>query len=146
MNRRYLLHCIAAALVAGLALSLAGPQAVQAEPAVVAVEISTDVEVVFADGCADCHDGTAVPTVGALLEALGHPDVDADTEELPGDCSDCHSEAGGMWFLSEVAHMSHYRDPAENRFVQEFGGDCRHCHVMDADTGEVDVKSGPKNW
>jgi hypothetical protein len=139
-------HAVAGGLFTGLALLLAGMHVGQAEPAVVAVEIGAAAEVVYAEGCADCHDGTAVATVGALLETLGHPDVDEDTEVLPGDCSDCHSEAGGMWLLSEVAHMSHYRDPAENKFVQEFGGDCRHCHVMDADTGEAGVKSSPKNW
>jgi hypothetical protein len=136
----------AAALVAGLALSLAGLQSTLAEPAVVAVEISPAVEVMYAGGCVDCHDGTAAATVGALLETLGHPDVGEDTEVLPDDCSDCHSEEGGMWLLSEVAHMSHYREAADNKFVQDFDGDCRHCHVMDGETGEASVKSGPKNW
>lgn len=78
------------------ALSLAGLQATQAEPAVVAAHISTDAEVAYADGCVGCHDGTAAETVGALLETMGHPDVDADTEVLPDDCSDCHSEEGGL--------------------------------------------------
>lgn len=146
MNRSNAHIFLAAGLVAGLALSLAGLQATQAETTTVAVQISTDPEAVNAKGCADCHDGAAVATVGALLETLGHANVDADTEELPADCSDCHSEEGGMWLLSEVAHMSHYREPAENKFVQEFDGDCRHCHVMDGETGEVGIKSGPKNW
>lgn len=115
-----------------------------AEPPAVAVEIS--VEAAYAQGCVDCHDGTAVPTVGALLEEMGHPDVDEETGTLPGDCASCHSEEGGTWFLSEVAHMSHYREPATNSFVQDYGGDCRHCHVIDGETGAVSVKSGPKNW
>ncbi|NHA16159.1 hypothetical protein [Thioalkalivibrio sp. XN279] len=146
MNRPNTHIFLAAGLVAGVALSLAGLQATQAETTTVAVQISTDGEATYAEGCADCHDGAAVATVGALLETLGHPDVSDDTEVLPADCSDCHSEEGGMWLLSEVAHMSHYREPAENKFVQEFGGDCRHCHVMDGETGEAGVKSGPKNW
>ncbi len=147
MQRPIIISCMGAAgLVAGLALTLAGLEPTQAEPAMVAVEISTEGEVAYAEGCTDCHDGTAVPTVGAVLEALGHPDVGPDTEVVPEDCSDCHSEEGGLWLLSEVAHMAHFREPADNGFVQEFDGDCRHCHVMDGETGEVDVKSGAKNW
>jgi hypothetical protein len=130
----------------GAALVMLGAgQASLAEPAAVAAEIS-DIEAAYAQGCVDCHDGTAVPKVGPLLEALGHPGVDEDTATLPGDCAYCHSEEGGMWLLSEIAHMAHYRNPAENRFVQDYGGECRHCHVMDGESGTVGVKSGPKNW
>lgn len=133
---------LAAALASLAALGLASTGS--AEPPAVAVEIS--VEAAYARGCVDCHDGTAVATIGALLEEMGHSDVDEATETVPGDCASCHSEEGGIWFLSEVSHMSHYREPATNRFVQDYGGECRHCHVMDAETGAVKVKSGPKNW
>lgn len=133
---------LAAALASLAALGLASTGS--AEPPAVAVEIS--VEAAYARGCVDCHDGTAVATIGALLEEMGHSDVDEETETLPGDCASCHSEDGGMWLLSEISHMSHYRNPLENGFILSYGGECLHCHVMDAETGAVKVKSGPKNW
>ena len=142
-NSRHL-QVILAPLGAAL-LMLGGGPASLAEPPAVAEAIS-DIEAAYAQGCVDCHDGSAVPTIGAVLAELGHIEVDEDTETLPGDCAFCHSEEGGMWQLSEIAHMSHYRNPVENGFILSYGGECRHCHVMDADTGAVEVKSGPKNW
>lgn len=141
MTNRNLRNAAAAcAALAGLGLALTAG----AEPPAVAVEIN--VEAAYAQGCVDCHDGTAVATIGALLEEMGHIDVDEDIETLPGDCASCHSEEGGTWFLSEIAHMSHYRNPVQNGFILSYGGECRHCHLMDAETGAVKVKSGPKNW
>ena len=146
MNRADIRSHAVFAVAAGLALSLLGWQATQAEPAAVAADISGNVQAKYPQGCVDCHDGTTEPTVGAKLEKFGHENVDEDTAMVPGDCADCHSEEGGMWFLSEVAHMAHYRDPASNKFVLDYNGDCRHCHVMDGESGAASVKSGEKNW
>lgn len=138
---------VAGMLLSALAIALLpGLGTLNAEPPAVAESLASEVQARFVQGCVDCHDGTVQPTVGAMLERMGHDNVDDDTAQVPGDCSACHSEAGGMWFLSEVSHMAHYRDPENSAFVQEFGGDCRHCHALDAETGAVSVKSGAKNW
>ena len=142
MNRRTALMPLCA-LVLALAPGLA---ALHAETPAVAEALASEAGARFAQGCVDCHDGDTQPTIGAKLERMGHENVDADTAQVPGDCAECHSEAGGMWFLNEIAHMAHFRDPEKNEFVQEFGGDCRHCHTMDGEKGIAGVKSGAKNW
>lgn len=102
---------------------------------------------VFADdypnGCVSCH-AAADMTVGAMLEGLGHKNVSSMVETIPTDCTDCHSEDGGFGGLWEFIHPAHFA--ADSKFMSEFGGDCRHCHSMDADSGEAAVKSGDKNW
>jgi cytochrome c553 len=100
----------------------------------------------YVAGCVDCHTEGGADNIGALLEAMGHRNVDERTSTVPGDCAECHSEEGGSTYLSELAHIFHYENPGENRFIQVFGGDCLHCHALDAKTGEVKVKSGAKNW
>lgn len=94
----------------------------------------------YAQGCVDCHVSEGAGDIGTLLGAMGHPDVADDIESVPGDCTDCHSD------LSDLAHMLHYENPAENPFIQEYGGNCLHCHAIDVETGSVTVKSGEKNW
>lgn len=100
----------------------------------------------FPQGCIDCHVEGKAETIGALLAAMRHPNVDSDTETVPGDCADCHSTEGGFSTLAEFNHFLHYENPATNAFVQDYDGDCRHCHLLDPDTGDVTVKSGPRNW
>ena len=97
-------------------------------------------------GCVSCHDGDVMGTVGAQLDELGHPDVADWTETVPNDCTECHSEDGGYITLSEAIHMAHYREHAENAFLRDFGGQCLHCHALDAETGMVGIKSGARNW
>jgi len=97
-------------------------------------------------GCVSCHDGDVMGTIGTLLDELGHPDVADWTETVPNDCTECHSEEGGYITLSEAIHMAHYREHAENAFLRDFGGQCLHCHALDAETGVVGTKSGARNW
>lgn len=96
------------------------------------------------EGCVSCH-AEGDMTIGALLEALGHKNVDKYTETVPDDCKECHSEDGGFGELYEFIHPAHYAEPATNKFVVDYEGKCTHCHAIDED-GEMPVKSGPKNW
>jgi hypothetical protein len=98
------------------------------------------------EGCVSCHNGGEAETIGALLAAMGHRNVDARTETVPDDCAVCHSEEGGHSTLSEFNHIVHYENPARNAFLRDYGGNCLHCHALDVKTGEVITKSGPKNW
>ncbi len=100
----------------------------------------------YAQGCVDCHVAEGAGDIGTLLAAMRHPNVDDDTKSVPGDCTDCHSDEVGFTPLGDLSHMLHYENPAENAFVQEYGGNCLHCHAIDVATGTVTVKSGPKNW
>jgi hypothetical protein len=97
-------------------------------------------------GCVSCHDGAEVETIGALLSAMRHRNVDQRTETVPNDCAECHSEEGGHSLLSEFSHIVHFEAPERNAFLRDHDGNCLHCHALDAETGEVTMKSGPKNW
>jgi hypothetical protein len=97
-------------------------------------------------GCVSCHNGGEAGTVGELLAAMGHRNVDGQTETVPDDCAVCHSEEGGYSTLKEFSHVVHYDKPARNDFLRDYGGNCLHCHALDARTGDVITKSGPKNW
>lgn len=159
MNTKSSQVLVIAALL-GLVLVLAGiPGAMSGEPADETGEVPAKryppAEVLCGDptiagqyreGCVSCHNGGEAGTIGALLDAMGHPNVDRRTEVVPDDCVICHSEEGGESLLWEFNHIVHYGQPARNDFMRKFGGNCLHCHALDVHTGEVIVKSGPKNW
>jgi hypothetical protein len=100
----------------------------------------------YAQGCVDCHGTDGIDSLGKLLGTMKHKNVDTQTATVPGDCKECHSADADYTPLSELAHMVHYENPGENDFVQKYGGNCLHCHALDAKTGIITVKSGPKNW
>lgn len=100
----------------------------------------------YVQGCVDCHSEDGAESIGAALADLKHKNVDKQTTKVPGDCIECHSEDGDYTPLSELVHMVHFENPAENAFVQTYGGNCLHCHSLDTESGVVTVKSGPKNW
>lgn len=100
----------------------------------------------YVQGCVSCHGTDGNDSIGALLGAIKHKNVDQQTATVPGDCNECHSADGDYTPLGELSHMVHYENPGENDFVQKFGGNCLHCHALDAKTGVIKVKSGPKNW
>jgi hypothetical protein len=104
----------------------------------------------FPDGCVGCHvahDGDAGPDMrlNVLLKDIGHISVDKRVDTVPTDCLDCHEDDEEPTFAQRI-HMVHFAKPDENDFVQTFNGDCRHCHQVDADTGEVSLKEASKNW
>lgn len=100
----------------------------------------------YVQGCVDCHVADGAGTIGSLLGTMKHKNVDTQTGTVPDDCAECHSEDGGYTPLSELAHMLHFEKPADNEFIRDYGGNCLHCHALDATTGVISVKSGPKNW
>jgi hypothetical protein len=100
----------------------------------------------YPHGCVDCHTDDQAETIGSLLSAMGHRNVDARTDIVPNDCAGCHSEEGGFSLLHEFSHIVHYENPERNAFVQDYGGLCLHCHLLDIQTGEITLKAGPKNW
>jgi cytochrome c553 len=100
----------------------------------------------YAQGCVDCHGKNDVETIGELLSAMKHRNVDERTSNVPGDCASCHNDDGDYTPLAEAIHLVHFEDPAKNPFVTKFGGNCMHCHAVDTKTGIISVKSGPKNW
>lgn len=79
-----------------------------------------------------------------MLRQMDHEPID-DVEQLPQDCVECHNDDEPP-ALGELIHVVHYDESHRNGFVQDFGGDCLHCHAMDADKGESQLKDGEKNW
>jgi len=135
---------VAAATLLGIALlSTAASTAESADQAKLAGDAGPGP---YEQGCVDCHAKDGAENIGALLAAMKHRNVDKQTVTVPGDCVECHSEDGGYTPLSEFSHMLHYENPAENAFVGNYGGSCLHCHQLDAQTGIISVKSGPRNW
>ena len=102
----------------------------------------------FPDGCVSCHvvlgDGTD-KRLGVVLDAAGHRPIEGKVERVPGDCLECHKSLDDPPF-STLVHLAHFSRPDANVFIERFGGDCRHCHVMDPSTGLANLKTGKRNW
>lgn len=102
----------------------------------------------FPDGCVSCHvvfpDG-ADRRLAAVLGEIGHVSLKGKVSQVPTDCIACHEKKVDTKFFVLI-HQAHFGSPDKNHFVQHFGGDCRHCHAMDAESGEPKVKAGSANW
>ena len=100
------------------------------------------------NGCVDCHkiSGENDYRLNTDLAAEGHVDISMIVRTVPNDCYMCHKEGAAAGALNELTHASHYKNPAENHFVEFYQGACLQCHSLDAETGVMGVKSGPKNW
>lgn len=102
----------------------------------------------FPAGCVSCHvvlpDGAdkRLPTV---LDELGHIPLKGKVARAPADCLTCHEKRVETKF-SVLVHQVHFGSPEKNVFIQRFGGDCRHCHAMDGETGVPALKQGDANW
>ena len=128
---------------AGSALLLAG---LERSPAAEIAEHPSN----FPQGCVDCHvahEGDEGPDMrlDSLLKDIGHRSIANRVESVPTDCLDCHEDDEEPTFAQTI-HKTHFGKPDENMFVTTFGGDCRHCHQPNAETGDVTLKAGPKNW
>lgn len=102
----------------------------------------------FPQGCISCHvvtEDKADKRLGPLLAEAGHVPIKGKVASVPADCIACHAEKSDTKF-AVLIHQTHFAAPAENVFVQHFGGDCRYCHVMDADAGEARLRAGKANW
>jgi hypothetical protein len=102
----------------------------------------------FPDGCVSCHvvlgDGMD-KRLGVVLDAAGHRPIKGKVDRVPADCLQCHKSLDDPPF-STLVHLAHFSSPDTNVFIERFGGDCRHCHVMDPATGLAGVKTGQRNW
>jgi cytochrome c553 len=100
----------------------------------------------FAKGCVDCHkvDGKNDYRITVSLPK-DHPDV-SKLKTVPNDCASCHKRGGAGPELQTLMHETHYRNTEKNGFVLYYKGACLNCHAVDVKTGQVSVKSGPKNW
>ncbi|MBI5708031.1 MAG: hypothetical protein HZC36_13700 [Armatimonadetes bacterium] len=102
----------------------------------------------FPNGCVDCHiklPNEDVRLNVALKTVKHHPSV-AGLKTIPTDCGRCHRDGSPAGVLKTVLHKAHFQKKAESKFVTMFQGNCLACHALDAATGKVTVKSGPKNW
>lgn len=96
------------------------------------------------EGCVSCHKGQR--HLKAMLDALEHRDMGGKIKTVPDDCKSCHEDDDELEALGPVAHSMHYARGSKSDFVVKHGGSCLHCHALSTGTGEVTVKSGPKNW
>ena len=103
----------------------------------------------YPQGCVDCHTqqpGKTNMRLNALLTQIGHVKM-PKLKKVPNSCGGCHaSDEGEENEFANMMHQIHYDVPTANLFTTRFGGDCLHCHMMDADEGEAVVKNGPRNW
>ncbi|MGA2642185.1 MAG: hypothetical protein ABSG21_14930 [Spirochaetia bacterium] len=104
----------------------------------------------FPNGCVDCHkdqgDGKDFTVIAELAKISGHPKIDKIAKVVPKDCLICHKGGPKPPVFNQAMHRVHFQKPAENRFITEYKGACLNCHSLDLTTGEMSMKSGPKNW
>jgi hypothetical protein len=103
----------------------------------------------FPNGCVSCH--SKGPTGDhrlsvSLAKVKGHTAATKSVKKVPEDCAKCHKPGAKITSMSEMAHKGHYGKGEQSMFNGMFAGQCHHCHRMDAKTGKVAIKSGPKNW
>ena len=141
---RIVLFLLTAALVAGGALLLMGAD--NAKPYLPGITIPDD----RPNGCVDCHKNQGEGKdyrLNVSLAATGkHPKIDSIVKVLPDGCLVCHKAGAKPGALNLVLHKAHYAKGADSAFVQSYQGACLNCHKLNPATGEMSVKSGPKNW
>jgi mono/diheme cytochrome c family protein len=102
------------------------------------------------NGCVDCHKNQGEGQdfrLNVSLAKLGkHPKIDAIVKKLPEDCMMCHREGGKVSPLFLMLHKAHYENGNNSPFIKFYQGSCLNCHKLDAASGKMTVKSGPKNW
>jgi hypothetical protein len=97
------------------------------------------------NGCVDCHvKDTSMPA--KLKNVEKHPPVEKIVKVVPDGCNMCHKEGSKTGSLNMVTHKQHFSNPNTNEFITNYKGDCLSCHVLDMNTFEMKVKSGPANW
>lgn len=109
------------------------------------------VEDKYPNGCVDCHaqigDNDYRLNVRMKKYIPNHPDISKKTVTIPKSCKMCHRKGKEGGPLSLISHKAHYhKPPAENDFIKYYKGDCLSCHQLNLSTGQITIKSGPKNW
>jgi hypothetical protein len=76
-----------------------------------------------------------------------HPVLAAEAfRDIPNSCFACHRESGGVAPpLAPMLHAFHLTGGRENHFLALFGGECTHCHKLNAETARWSLPSGPEN-
>jgi hypothetical protein len=101
-------------------------------------------------GCVDCHvvtkDGKDYRVTAELAKITGHPKVDKIVKVVPKDCLMCHKAGPKPPVLANALHEVHYKNAKDNAFIGFYKGACLNCHALDLTTGDMTVKTGPKNW
>ena len=104
----------------------------------------------YPEGCVSCHanEGGVDLRLNTLLARIGHGRGGERTKEIPVGCNRCHvSDGSGVAPPTRtLVHTLHYRNPNENVFVTQYGGNCLHCHSMDGASGKAAIKVGERNW
>ncbi|KAB2967895.1 MAG: hypothetical protein F9K18_03705 [Thermoanaerobaculia bacterium] len=81
---------------------------------------------------------------GAVLTGR-HPAATSALADVPAACAKCHSASSKRApELSRLIHLVHLSPDPDNHYLSVFGGECTHCHKLDAATGEWSVPSGPE--
>ncbi|NLY55465.1 MAG: hypothetical protein GX058_03025 [Firmicutes bacterium] len=85
-------------------------------------------------GCAACHTGNY--SLAKEANAIqGHPKV-ADNANYDA-CVRCHGP-NSKWPFGPILHKGHLVG-ADNHFITNYGGDCKLCHVLDANKGTFTI-------
>ena len=103
----------------------------------------------YPKGCVDCHRDEGGGHQKRLNESLaeqGHVNIEAIVKQIPKDCAMCHRAGVAAGSIQLISHKTHYQNAEENHFVTEYQGACLNCHTLNSDTGDMGMKSGPKNW
>ena len=103
----------------------------------------------YPDGCVSCHVQAETDSrLNTLLSNIGHGRGGERTKEIPIGCNRCHAPdgSGNAPSIRKLVHSIHYEAAEQNRFVTQYGGDCRSCHSLDSATGDVGIKTGERNW
>jgi hypothetical protein len=133
-------------LLAAAGLVIAVPALTAAPPYLPGITVTDD----HPNGCIDCHNNQGEGKdyrLNVSLAKLGkHPKIDAIVKKIPDSCLMCHKEGGKVSALNLMLHKAHYEKGADNAFVKFYQGACLNCHKLDAASGKMSVKSGPKNW
>ena len=104
----------------------------------------------YPKGCVDCHKafgGKDFRLNRGLAAIEGHDDMGDDViRNVPQDCMKCHTDGGDAEPLGDSLHRIHFGNPDKNVFVVHQQGNCLYCHHINPESGEMTIKSGPRNW
>ena len=103
----------------------------------------------YPNGCVSCHVQAETDSrLNTLLANIGHNRGGERTKDIPVGCNRCHAPdgSGNAPSIRKLVHSIHYETPDSNRFVNQYGGDCRSCHSLDSASGHVAIKTGERNW
>ncbi len=82
-------------------------------------------------GCSNCHVGQYSLNNG-IKNLAKHPNTKADSYDA---CLPCHKS--GKLAFGPILHKYHL--VGDNHFMSNYGGDCRACHVLDANAGTFSI-------